>query len=58
MEVQRSTKPDVAFLKRIREIADANGIVLIFDECTSGFREAFWWSPSEPRGLSGYLYPG
>ena len=41
MEVQRSTKPDVAFLKRIREIADANGIVLIFDECTSGFREAF-----------------
>ena len=41
MEVQRSTEPDIDFLKRVREIADSNGIVLIFDECTSGFREAF-----------------
>jgi len=40
MEVQRSTEPDLEFLKKVRELADSNGIVLIFDECTSGFRES------------------
>jgi glutamate-1-semialdehyde 2,1-aminomutase len=41
MEVSRNFAPDTAFLKRVRELATANGIVLIFDECTSGFRETF-----------------
>jgi len=41
MEVARTTEPDIPFLKQVREIADKNGIVLIFDECTSGFRQAF-----------------
>ena len=26
---------------KVRELADKNNIVLIFDECTSGFRETF-----------------
>ena len=39
MEVQRDKKPDTSFLKSIRKIADEHKIVLIFDECTSGFRE-------------------
>ena len=41
MEVSRTTNPDVNFLKSIREICDKKGIILIFDECTSGFRETF-----------------
>ena len=41
MEVARTFDPDPAFLKRVRELATANGIVLIFDECTSGFRQSF-----------------
>ena len=41
MEVQRSKKPDNDFLRKIRELCDKKGIVLIFDECTSGFRETF-----------------
>ena len=41
MEVQRSTPPDPEFLKNIRELCTRKGIVLIFDECTSGFRETF-----------------
>jgi glutamate-1-semialdehyde 2,1-aminomutase len=28
-------------LKKVRELASKHGIVLIFDECTSGFRQAF-----------------
>ena len=39
MEVQRRTARRC--FQNGSEIADANGIVLIFDECTSGFREAF-----------------
>ena len=39
MEVQRSTPPEDQFLKKVRQIATKNEIVLIFDECTSGFRE-------------------
>lgn len=38
MEVQRSTPPDPGFLEGVRDFATAHGIVLIFDECTSGFR--------------------
>ena len=39
MEVQRNFPPKKNFLKRIRNLCDKKGIVLIFDECTSGFRE-------------------
>jgi len=41
MEVQRSSPPNPDFLEGIRSLCDAKGIVLIFDECTSGFRESF-----------------
>lgn len=41
MEVSRSADPSPGFLQAVRDIADAHGIVLIFDECTSGFRQAF-----------------
>ena len=41
MEVSRSMNPENDFLKKIREIADFHNIILIFDECTSGFRETF-----------------
>jgi glutamate-1-semialdehyde 2,1-aminomutase len=41
MEVERNEKPKNNFLKKIRDIANKNNIVLIFDECTSGFRETF-----------------
>jgi glutamate-1-semialdehyde 2,1-aminomutase len=41
MEVSRNYEPDIAFLERVRELATANNIVLVFDECTSGFRETF-----------------
>ena len=39
MEVIRNEMPKKNFLKKIRKFADENNIVLIFDECTSGFRE-------------------
>ena len=41
MEVQRSAPPDPGFLEGVRALCNARGIVLIFDECTSGFRETF-----------------
>jgi len=41
MEVQRNAPPAPGFLERVRAIADASGSVLIFDECTSGFRQTF-----------------
>ena len=41
MEVERNEKPKNDFIKKVRQLADKNGIVLIFDECTSGFRETF-----------------
>ena len=39
MEPKRDQEPNKNFLKLIRKICDDNKIVLIFDECTSGFRE-------------------
>ena len=33
--------PDPGFLEGVRELCTRRGIVLIFDECTSGFRETF-----------------
>lgn len=41
MEVQRSTPPEPGFLEGVRDLCTRKGIVLIFDECTSGFRETF-----------------
>ena len=41
MEVQRSSEPKKGYLEKIAELCKAKGIVLIFDECTSGFRETF-----------------
>jgi len=41
MEVQRTSPPDAGFLEGVRELCTRRGIVLIFDECTSGFRETF-----------------
>ena len=39
MEVFRNKKPEDNFLEKVRDLATKKGIVLIFDECTSGFRE-------------------
>ncbi len=41
MEVQRNEEPKDGFLEKVRNLATEKGIVLIFDECTSGFRETF-----------------
>jgi glutamate-1-semialdehyde 2,1-aminomutase len=41
MEVSRNTAPKDNFLGKVRELATRNNIVLIFDECTSGFRQTF-----------------
>ena len=39
MEVERNIKPDIKFLKKVRNLSNKYNAVLIFDECTSGFRE-------------------
>jgi glutamate-1-semialdehyde 2,1-aminomutase len=39
MELSRSTYPDLEFLTRIRKLCNKRNIILIYDECTSGFRE-------------------
>jgi glutamate-1-semialdehyde 2,1-aminomutase len=41
MEVARNSGPKDNFLQKVRDLATRRGIVLIFDECTSGFRETF-----------------
>ena len=41
MEVIRNVEPKGRFLEKVRELSTKRGIVLIFDECTSGFRENF-----------------
>ena len=41
MEVVRNMGPEDNFLQKVRNLATEKGIVLIFDECTSGFRETF-----------------
>lgn len=40
MEVARSQGPAPGYLEQVRELASRHGIVLIFDECTSGFRQS------------------
>jgi glutamate-1-semialdehyde 2,1-aminomutase len=41
MEVVRNMGPEDNFLHKVRKLATDRGIVLIFDECTSGFRQTF-----------------
>jgi glutamate-1-semialdehyde aminotransferase len=41
MEVVRNFGPENDFLKKVRNLATQKNIVLIFDECTSGFRETY-----------------
>ena len=41
MEVLRNLGPHDNFLKKVRNLATKNNVVLIFDECTSGFRETY-----------------
>jgi len=40
MEVSRNDEPQDDFLIKVRKIASENNIILIFDECTSGFRQS------------------
>jgi glutamate-1-semialdehyde 2,1-aminomutase len=41
MEVVRNFGPEHHFLQKVRDLATKKNIVLVFDECTSGFRETF-----------------
>ncbi len=41
MEVVRNKGPEDDFLRKVRKLATERNIVLIFDECTSGFRQTF-----------------
>ena len=41
MEVSREVRPKKNFLTKIRKICNEKKIVLIFDECTSGFRASY-----------------
>ena len=41
MEIFRNIPPKNNFLEKVRKLATKKKIVLIFDECTSGFRETF-----------------
>lgn len=39
MEVQRNMPPKEGYLEYVRALANKHNVVLIFDECTSGFRD-------------------
>ena len=41
MEVLRNFDPENNFLQKVRNLASLKGIELIYDECTSGFRETY-----------------
>lgn len=41
MEVVRNFGPEDNFLQKVRALATEKNIVLVFDECTSGFRETY-----------------
>ena len=41
MEVSRNEGPKDNFLQKVRDLATQKNIVLMFDECTSGFRQTF-----------------
>ena len=53
MEVQRSAPPQPDS-SRAYANCTRRGIVLIFDECTSGFREDFWRAPPQIWCRAGY----
>ena len=40
MEVSRNEGPKDNYLQKVRDLATENNIILIFDECTSGFRQS------------------
>ena len=41
MEVSRNYPPEKYFLENVRKLCDKKKIILIFDECTSGFRQTY-----------------
>jgi glutamate-1-semialdehyde 2,1-aminomutase len=41
MEVTRNFEPEDNFLEKVRDLCNKKNIILIFDECSSGFRETF-----------------
>lgn len=41
MEVSRNHGPENDFLQKVRNLATERNILLVFDECTSGFRQTF-----------------
>jgi glutamate-1-semialdehyde 2,1-aminomutase len=41
MEASRNQGPEDGFLQKVRQLTTERGVILIFDECTSGFRETF-----------------
>ena len=41
MEVSRTVPPEKGYLESVRKLSNKHNIILIFDECTSGFRETF-----------------
>lgn len=41
MEIFRNFPPEDNFLQKVRELSTKKKIVLIFDECTTGFRETY-----------------
>ena len=41
MEVSRNMGPKDGYLQKVRKLSSERNIVLIFDECTSGFRQTF-----------------
>ena len=41
MDFAHDGLPEQGFLERVRALARANGIVLIYDECATGFRQTF-----------------
>ncbi len=41
MEVERDHKPQKKYLKSIRKLCNEKNVCLIFDECTTGFRDVY-----------------
>ena len=41
MEVKRYIEPQNDFLIKVRDLCNKKNIILIFDECTTGFRENY-----------------
>ena len=56
LEVGRSSLPDKKFLKKVRQFATKNKIILIFDECTSGFRRNLGGLHMTQKNLPRYMY--